>query len=460
MPVVDISLLTGLTKDLRETETFAPAQIDMRNVRLTDAGNAFKRKGYSEWKDTTVEHPVIALIPENDGYAVTENGSIYTLGATVNNIYTSATWNYLPTWTVYNNKIIVAYGAAPLIIDGTSVNLLGGDPPLARFIETISSYTILAGYHPTEFTWSVPGNPESYIEDDGSGTANIQKTGTIQNMIEYKDRLLFFKEREVEVWNFVGGSSPFVRYPGGKIFQGLGAVNSVVKANDRVYWFGHEGDFYVYEGGAARVLSDQMRRRLDEMAHPEELIGYDIRKENIIMWLNPVDGLTLLFDYSKNQWLEDARWDAGWQSLPFKSYMELNRKQYFGSRNCDGLVHEWSESYRDDNGTPIRVYQRFKAALSPRGYPVRIDNLLLRREGSMATATVTAPVVDVRWRFNKGTWSHSKHVSLGAVGKHDPYAAKLWQLGLGRDFEMEIVATDATDFVMTNATITFQEMRG
>lgn len=451
---VDIALLTGLVKDLRGTETFAPAQVELRNVRLSDANNLLKRPGYSEWKDTAVDYPVIGLIDENNGYAITENGSIYTLGATVASIHTSAPWSNKPTWTVYDQKIIVAYGGHPLLIDGSVVRNLSGNPPLGKFVETISSYTILAGYDETEFRWSDPNNAESWPTDH---TANIQKTGTVLNMVEYKDRLLFFKEREVEIWNFVGGSDPFVRYAGGKIPQGLGAKDSVVKANDRVYWFS-EGDFYVYEDGVAKPISGGMTRRLNEMNNVNELIGFDFRKDNCIMWTNKVDGVTFLYDYSKGQWLEDGYWDAGWQEMPIASYMELNRKQYIGSNDNDGLVHEWSYDYKDDNGQPLRVFRRLKVRLSQRGYRVRIEKLQLRREGGVATATVTAPVVSVRWRFDEGAWSNERQLTLGATGKYDPYVEVTGGLGMGREFELEIEATDAVEFVMTNATITFTEL--
>lgn len=453
---VDISLSSGLVKDLREAETYAPAQTDMRNVRYSDAGNTIKRRGYSQKWDTTVEYPVSLLIPENDGYAYTQNGDIYSLGSSIDNIYTGAPVLIdSPQWIKDGNNIIVVNGTSPIKITNDEVDTLGGSPPDAKFISKISSYTIMSGYHDTEFSWSTPGNAESWPADN---FANIQKTGKILNQVEYKDRLLFFKEKETEVWNFVGGSSPFVRYPGGKISQGLGAKNSVVKANDRVYWFGNEGDFYVYEGGIARVLSDKMRRRLDVMNNLDSLKGYDIRKENCIMWINPEDGVTFLYDYSKDIWLEDARWEsAGWQALPFSSYMELNRKQYFGSRNYDGLIHEWSDDYKDDNGQPIRAYRRFKVRLSQRGHRVKVSSLLLRREGAVATASVADPVVAIRWRFDKQQWSKWRQKTLGAVGKHDP-CVKQWRLGYGRDFEVEISESDAVDFVMTNAIVTFEEM--
>jgi hypothetical protein len=193
------------------------------------------------------------------------------------------------------------------------------------------------------------------------------------------------------------------------------------------------------------------------MNHPEDMIGHDIRKENHIKWTNPTDGITLIYDYAKDAWLEDNVWENGWQAMPFSSYMELDRKQYFGSRKCDGLIHEWSKDYKDDNGSPIRAYRRFKVALSPNGHNVRINSLLLRREGAVATAAITAPTFTVRWRFDKRPWTNWRSITLGAVGKHDPYV-KLHRLGLGRDFEVDIVAADNTDFVFTNAIVNFQEM--
>lgn len=455
--LIDIALLTGLVKDLRGSETFAPAQVDTRNIRLTLAGNTVKRPGHLEKWDTGEEYPVIALIPENNGYAYTENGKLFSLGTSVTEIHSGGSSSSLiPQYVMDKGKIVLANGSSPLLIEGDTVNSLGGSPPNGRFIAKISDYTILSGYHDTEYSWSGANNIESWPSDH---TANIQPTGTLLNMVEHKGKLLFFKENEGEVWNFVGGSDPFIRYASGKIAQGLGAQYSVVKANDdRVYWFGNEGDFYVYEGGSPHILSKRMRSRLDDMNNVSDMRAFDIRKENVVMWINPADGLTLLYDYSTNQWFEDNAWGIGWQSLPFRSYMELNRKQYFGSRKYDGLVHEWSEDYKDDDGQAIRIFRSFKVKLSRGDNRVRMDSLLLRREGSMATSSVIAPVMQIRYRWDSGTWSNWRQETIGSVGKHDPYAVRLSNLGMGRDFEVEIQHSDATDFVMTNAIASFTEM--
>jgi hypothetical protein len=454
----EISLKPILAKDLDDTERSSPIQIDMRNVRITDAGNVKKRPGYTEKWDTTAEHPIKVLIPRNNGYAIDENGTLYSLGTSVTSLTTLSAIQTIPRWSEYDGNIYVVYGSTPVKINGNLVELVGGGFPNAKFIAQVGGRTVVAGHDSTRFDWSAPNEPEDWAIANGAGFNNVEKVGTIQNMIEYKKNLYFFKEEDIEVHAFTGTTTPFRLQTGLNIDKGLGAVESVVKANDRFYWFGHDGDFYEYTGGVPVVISDSIRARLDDMANPSELVGFDIRKENSIMWVNPLDGVTFLYDYSKKEWLEDSRWEhGGWQSLPFISYMELNRKQYFGSRNCDGKIHEWSYSNKDDNGQSIRVYRRFRTPLSKRGHKVRVDRLRLRRKGAVATSTVTAPEVSVRWRFDRGAWSNTTHTPLGALGSPDAYV-DIRRLGTGRELEVEISEMDAVDFILTDAIVTFQEL--
>jgi hypothetical protein len=453
----NISLQPVLAPDLDETERSVPVQLEMRNVRYTDAANVKKRNGYTEKWDVGAEENIRALIPIGEGYAIDGKGVVYQLGDSIISLTTLPSIQITPRWVEYNSGIYIVYGSTPIKIVGTDVTLVPAMPS-GKFIAKAGDRTVVAGHEDTRFDWSASNEPEDWEVASGAGFANVQKTGTIQNMIEYRNNLFFFKEQEIEVYSPTGTSIPFRVQSGLKINKGLGAVDSVVKANDRFYWFGDDGDFYEYSGGLPLVISDTMRARLDEMNNSQDLIGFDIRKENIIMWVSPVDGVTFLYDYSKQKWLEDNRWDAGWQALPFLSYMELNRKQYFGSVGLDGKIHEWSSSQEDDNGTSIRVYRRLKAQLSNKGHRTRVDRLNFRRKGAVATATETAPVVEVKWRWDKGKWSKARQLSLGAVGQHNPYSP-LHRLGMGREFEIEIVETDAVDFLLTDMFITFQEMR-
>jgi hypothetical protein len=453
---VDIALNPVLVKDVPEDERFVPIMVDMRNVRLTDKGTPVKRKGYAQEWDTGAEESIDALIP--DGYAINAIGDIYSLGMNVNKIGGLAPLVSVPTWFRWDNKIYVYAGVSPVKIQGNTVSLVSNGIPNAKFAIMINGYALLAGHHPTRIDWLVRGNPESIVIADGAGFDNIQKNGTVQNMIEYKNRAYVFKERDIEVFAPTGISTEAFRLQIGLgMGTGLGAPNSVVKANDTFYWLGDDGDFYVYGNGAANVLSDQYRARIDEGSNISEWRGFDIRKENCIMWTNPVDGMTILYDYSKNRWLEDSRWeDAGWQALPFASYMELNNKQYFGSRACDGLVHQWSSDSKDDSGQPIRAFRHLKVPLSHN--KVRVNRIRFRANRAVATSGETTPEILVRTRFDNGTWKTHEHVSLGTSGDRDPYRP-ISNVGIGRELEIQISETDSVDFLMTNMFVTFEELR-
>jgi hypothetical protein len=454
---IEISLQPILAKDLDETERSVPVQIDLRNVRYTDAGNVKKRNGYTEKWDTTAEHSIKALIPIGDGYAIDAIGSIYKLGSSVSLLKTLAPITIVPQHLEYGDSFYLLYGSTPIKITGAAVELIN-QMPRGRFISQVGGRTVVSGHHPTRVDYSAADQPENWtITPGGAGFFEVEDTGDIKSQIEYRNNLFYFKPKEIEVYSFTGvANAPFRLQSGLKIDKGLGAMNSVVKANDRFYWFGNDGDFYEYSGGVPLVISDSIRARLDEMNNTSDLIGLDIRKENIIMWISQTDGMSLIYDYSKKRWLEDNRWSSGWQSLPFLSYMELNRKQYFGSVGCDGKIHEWSKDYKDDNGTAIKVYRRLKAQLSRIGHRTRVDRIRLRRKGSVATSAIESPVVAMRWRFDKGKWSKHQQLSLGAVGEHNPYI-DIRRLGIGVELELEITESSAVDYLLTDMLVTFQE---
>jgi hypothetical protein len=453
---IEISLQPILATDLDETERSVPVQIDMRNVRYTDSGNVKKRNGYSEKWDIGAEENIKALIPVGLGYAISGKGIVYQLDAIPSQVTTLSTIQNTPRWVDYNSGTYVVYGSIPVRLNGINATLIG-DMPAGRFIVKAGDRTVVAGHEDTRFDWSASNEPEDWDIASGAGFANVQKTGTIKNMIEYRNNLFFFKEEETEVYSYTGTSIPFRLQAGLNIDKGLGAVDSVVKANDRFYWFGNDGDFYEYSGGVPVVISDSIRARLDAMNNTSDIIGFDIRKENVIMWISQTDGVSLLYDYAKGKWLEDNRWITGWQALPFISYMELNRKQYFGSVGCDGKIHEWSSEHKDDDGSPLKVHRRLKAQISQRGHKVRVDRIRLRRKGAVATSSEASPSFGIRWRFDKGKWSIYQDVTMGAVGEHDPYV-DIRRLGRGIELELEINESDVTDFLLTDMLVTYQEL--
>lgn len=457
---VDIGLNPTLAKDVPGFNRIVPIVREMKNVRYDDLGNTKKRPGYLQEWDTIIDEPIKLLIPEATGYAINRAGGIFTLGSSINNIFTLAPFTSRPTYIRYNNSLIVATGAPVIEINGVDVTLVGNEVPNAKYVVLINDYAIYLGYHPTKFFQAVPGNPKSVDTAFGAREYVIQKSGEIQFGIDYRENLLIFKDREIEVWNFRGSDPPFVRQPGAKIEIGLGAPNSVVRdfENDKIYWFGNDGNFYVMEGFTFGNISRFMRADIDTSSNPSAWEGYNMAKDNVIMWINLDSGQTLLFDYHRKRWLEDSWWQSGCHhALPFSAYMELNGKQYVGSAKYDGLVHEWSYEHKIDNGDAIRVSREFTVPLSSTGFRARVHRLNFRREANSANVNETDPKFMVRTRFDKGAWSNYEHLTLGVTGDNEPYA-QMNAIGYGREMDIEIVETAATDFLLSNIYATVQRM--
>ncbi len=454
-------------KNLDKEETFVPYHIDLRNGNLTDAGNWKKRNGFSEKWDVTTNYPINLLVEEKTGYATTTEGKIYKLPSVTSTprLLDGERMNgsYRPTYEVHNNLIILCDGGNPVKIDGDVTSFLGGSPPNAKFIVRISSYTLMAGHHDTEVKYCTTGNPENWVSGINFGDAgffNVQKTGEkIRNMKSFRNMILLFKDKSIETWIFIGGATPFVRQDSGWINKGLGADDSVVNANDTFYWYGDDGDFYVLNGGQPMVISQSYRAELDKLVDPSSIYGFDFRKEGVIRWFAPTDGKCFVYDYiRKNVFSEDNTWNHGqWERLPINSYMELNGKQYFGDYEPTGKVFEWSEDYSDDNGTPIRVYRKFAIIPSDKGNNARFNRLRFRFKRGVATSNVTAPLFFYRYRIDDGEWTDYEYHNMGSSGDRDPWI-DVYNLGIGREIEFELVETDAVDFLLTHASLTAREL--
>jgi hypothetical protein len=454
-----------LYKDLAEEERFAPVQIELRNISISDAGNPSKRKGYLEKWDVGSEYPIIGLIPLRDRvYAVNTNGEIYILKKdnTVTDTQGVMTVHSRPRWSRHNERVILVAGAQPIFLSPQIIVDTAGSPteptpvsgaPAARFVSMLSSYTIMSGHSDTEVRYSAPGNPLNWT-GAGSGFFNTRKDGDrIRHMIDLRGSLLFFKDNWVEVWGLSSNPGPFSTRQNLWIEKGCGADDSVVKANNTVYWYGNDGDFYTLSNNSAVIISKPIRKELDTLHKPDAIYGIEYRKDNIIRWFAPFDGKCFVYDYNKNLWWEDNGWQSGdWGRLPIYSYLELGGNQYVGDYNPTGKVYEWSSDHKDDDGQPIRKYQKFRFKPSATGNRARFNRMRLRvKRGHDVSGNLC-----VRWRPDQRDWSNERLIDLGALGDRNPYI-DIYNMGVAREMEIEITETDAVDCLLTDLQLTTRE---
>ncbi len=449
------------TKDLNPEENFIPGQIDLKNGFMTDAGNWSKRPGYAQSHDVGVDKPIEILVPEgSDGYAVSEDGKVYRLTPTaaIDLPAQRLTGASRPTWVKHDAIQILADGGPPvkILAGGSDTALLGGSPSNFKYLTRVGPYVIGAGHDPTQFKWSAAGNPDNWTTGD-SGFANVKKDGAIKNGGSLKDRLFFFKDNAIEVWFNRGGTTPFVRIE--TIEKGMNASDSLVKETDTFYWLGDDLRFYRLDGVRATPISSPYEGFIQGLLNPSEAIGFNFKKEHLLKWLFPTDGVILVFDYKNNIWSEDARWvGSGWQRIPMNSYMEINNKQFIGSFNLDGLIYEWGKDNLDDAGQPIRVFREFSVKPSDKGHKNRFNRLRFRLKRGVATAGVANPLFSWRYRFDRNpVWQPWDDVDMGVVGDNDPYIDRR-NLGIGRELSFQVSESDAVDFLLQNMDLTVKEL--
>jgi hypothetical protein len=455
-----ILLPPQVVKDLDPKDSLMPVDVDMRNLRITKRGSTSKRRGYVQKWDTTNDVPINALIPEGLGYSIDDKGRVIRLGDTllqVGSVAPSST----PSWVLWDGSVYIWSGGIPSKITTDGIVPIGGNPVHAKFVAVVGEYMVVAGHDPTEFRWPVLANPDNWSVADGAGFANVEKLGTIQNMIGYKKHLLFFRERDIEVRAVSGGSVPFVINNNLHSNMGLLAPYSVVVASDdKVYWLGTDKDFYVMDNFQVRNLSRTFSREIAKMQNPTLTKGFDIAKEKHVKWVNQEDGFTFIYDYENDRWYEDNRWEgSGWQAFPMNSYMELDNKQYFGDINCTGLIHEIKDSALDDNGAEIRSLRQFAVQPSESGNRVRVNELRFRRKGGVGTLAETSPQILLEYRWDKRPFRAYPNLAQGAMGVNDPYISAR-NLGIGRELEIRITEMQDTDYIIQDAVITYEELRG
>ena len=334
---------------------------------------------------------------------------------------------------------------------------LGGNPPRGKFVQELDYHLLISGYNDLDFTWSELEDPEDWPETNGEfiNVDRVQKKKgdeKIENMIVFRREIYFFKTHSIEIWVNIGGDLVFARR--NFIEKGCGAPYSVVQANDTLYWFGDDGQFYRLEGLQPRVISTPYWRELDPLKSKSLIHGFDFHPEGCIRWISVENNRVFNYDYKHEVWSEDNLWqDGSWKCLPMNSHMVWQGEQYIGDYKKNGKIYHWDKDYLTDNGDEIRVYRQFQFPVSPNGMQTRVNRLRLKTERGKGRASLENPLISLRWNMDQGDWQFYENLSLGARGDYDPYV-DIYNLGIGSEMGLEIVQTDPVGYLVTDCFLT------
>lgn len=457
----NIAISVGANKNSDPADSLIPSEIDRRNGQMTEMGNWKRRPGYAENWDVENDRPVSLLIPDENGFAVTTDGRVYRLTPTVERVGTvTLSGSFRPVFTPFQatstsaKSIILADGGAVMTLGlaPTSLAALGGDPPYFKFIDTVDTRVIGCGHNSIGFRWSDLENPASWPAANNNSVLGDGEI--ILNFKVLRRNLYFFKTKSIEIWSNIGGTQVFSRQV--YIEKGIGAAYSLVQANDTFYWLNNDWEFCALEGISPKVISLRYGKEIRDSSDKADIYGFDFTAERLIRWFAPSSNKCFVYDYVTNIFSEDNAWNGTWLRMPINSYMERSGEAYIGDLEPTGKVYRWSRDYLDDNGQDIRLYRKFAAPLGENGGEYRANRLRFRIKRGNGTNTEMEPKAIVAWRIDQGE-RLTEDIDLGAVGEHDPYV-DVFNLGIGREIELEIIETDAVDYLMTHAYLTSERL--
>ena len=457
----NIALSIGANKNSDPIDSLVPSEIDRRNGQMTEAGNWKRRPGYADQWDLGNSKPVHLLIPDANGFAITGDGKVYQIEPSVARVGTAQmTGSVRPTYTLYQatsttaKSILLADGGTvmKLGLAPTALAALGGSPPNFKFIDTLDTRAIGCGHNDIGFRWSDLENTASW---PAANTNSVLGDGEIiLNFRVLRRDMYFFKTKSIEVWSNIGTSTVYARKA--YIEKGIGSSYSLVHANDNFYWLNNDWEFSFLEGLSPKVISTRYAKEIRASSDKADIYGFDFPAERLIRWFAPGSNKCFVFDYVTNIMSEDNAWNGSWLRMPINSYMERDGEAYIGDLEPTGKIYRWSRDYLDDNGSDIRLYRRFAAPLGENGGEYRANRLRFRIKRGNGTNTEMDPKAIVAWRIDQGE-RLTEDIDLGAVGEHDPYV-DINNLGIGREIELEIIETDAVDYLMTHAYLTAERL--
>lgn len=437
---------------------------------LADPGNAVRqRPGLRSWTDfiTAIPHasPVVGMFAwrtfliyvceDRTIWAWYGPGDVRALSDTT--AATKLDGSLRPVFAYDSQRVVITGGGAPQKWEGVGLSArLGGSPPSATHIAYADQRFVVNLYDNTgTIQWTPPGvgNHETWttagVGSGGFAEAEAAADPTLALHVNTNE-VYVFGTQTLQVF-LPDGSVDFV--VGATLGIGCGARYSVIDVDGSYAWLDERQRIVASSGREHEVLSSpMMAKSLSALATVSDAWGFRSRigSFDLLVWVFPTEGRTLVFDRGTKKWSEWKTWTgAEWSGWIGKSYY------YWPERNIHlvgletGEVAEMTfDAYRDmdrnlrgisrtgflDNGVGVRkLCQRVQ--------------LQLKRGATLPGAV--APTVELRYRDDLGGFTPAISYSLG-VADYAPTRDK-WALGMYRDRQWELAFENNAEMVLTSA---------
>lgn len=397
--------------------------------------------------------PILALFEMNEVlyaatatkfYSIQSNGSYAELGTVVLSGYTSIAGNGSDIIIVGNGK-------------GYKYNTSGSFSELDISDNWYPSNNVI--YQDGRFIFSRTSTTQIFISELDAATFDATEIvstlgipGNVVGVISDHREVWVFKEKSTEIrYNSGAADFPFETMQGAYIEKGCIAVGSIAKADNTVFWLGH--DYMVYRAdnyNPVRISTHAVEFDIKDGV-VSDAIAYTYYDEGHLFYVLtfPTQNVTWCFDISTGLWHKRSHFSYGRHASNCHAW--CFSKNLVGDYTSGDIYQLDLDTYTD-NGTALK-----RTAISP---PIHADrNLVTMNEFEVdmdtgvgnVTGDGSDPEVMFTYSDDGGqTWSNEIQMSVGLIGEYTDRVI-FRKLGQFRQRAIKIEISDPVEIVMHGA---------
>lgn len=265
----------------------------------------------------------------------------------------------------------------------------------------------------------------------------------IVGIISIHRQLMVLGRETIEWWSNVGAADfPFARIPGGFAEIGCRASGSVAKAENTVYWLGHDHQVYRAAGFQTQVISTPaISRKIEQQGSPDTAWSFVYAQDGHTFYVLSFDDITMVFDTNTGLWhyresRDCDRWRANCHAFVWA-------KNVVGDYS-NGKIYELDlDTFTDD--TDFIRREADSAPIHARGDLAVMHEFFVDMEtgvGLDGEVQGSDPELMISWSDDGGrTWSYEIMVKIGKIGEYLTQA-RIWGLGQFRQRSIRIAISD------------------
>jgi len=278
------------------------------------------------------------------------------------------------------------------------------------------------------------------------------------------DEIIYrFGKRSTVAWYNSGVGNPPIEKLQGRIFQvGLGAIHSVVRTDEAMYWLGDDNRVYRSATGAKEVVStDPISDEIATYSDSSDAIGsaFTISGQNFYCLTFPTGNKTFILNESLGQlgWSELSSGMSG-DRYQGSSFIDVYGKTYISDVD-NGSVYTLDLNTYTNNGDPIRRERVTNSVngdlLGRKGSRVQMSKskFIMETGVGLIDGQGDNPRIMIEYSDDGGrTWRHGSWPRVGRLGEFT-LQVEFFNLGVFYDRIFRISTSDPVNYSIYSGTI-------